>query len=305
MPGTFVISAKDIKDTKKRLRSKNKKKKPRIPKASKKVDIAQNAVLKSIKKDVRMLKGETEIKQASFQSSNAYGMGYITSGDSASSSAPSCMTPGRLIEDVGSGYEGFDRVGSKINIKSWYQKIRFQVKQSQFGSGAYAYPVDARIIIARCKSQSVPTSTTAPSFSIFNTLFRYDTASAYATSPPNNDFLRYNLPINTADWQVVYDKKHRLLPLTLVATTGLSTATTEKWSMMAGVKSHVDITFNCKKHIGKVMKWTTGAQPDNYKQFFVFHLAVPAGHDTAWKNTTAGVSFLEYQFIERLKYTDS
>jgi hypothetical protein len=288
----------------KSIKSKLRKKK-KLPKATKSVDIRQNAVIKELKKDVNKLKGTVEVKEAPYSDSKAYAQGYIISGNITSSDAPTVLTPGRLIEQIGNGTLSMDRIGDKINIRSWYSKMRFQMLQSQFNSNVWAYPVDVRIIIARCITSSVPTLVTAPTYSVFSTLLKYDTASANQTSAPNNDFVRFNLPINTDDWKVAYDKKHRLLPLTLASTTGLAYPTAEKWAMMKGVKSHVDVVFDMKKHIGKVMKYTTASQADNYKQYFVFHIAIPSGVDTSYTTTSAGTSFLYYQTTERLKYTDS
>lgn len=276
-----------------------------VKKNIKNVDIKQNMALSQLKKDVRKLKKAPEVKEAPYQSSNAHGAGYLTSGTASLSLAPTVLSPGLLVNDIGAGTLLVDRIGDKINVKSWYNLMRFQIKQSQFNSSTYAYPVDVRIIIARCPTSTVQSVTTAPSFSVFSTLFKYDSLSANQTSAPTNDYLRFRLPINKADWKVAYDKVHRLMPLTLTSTTGLGGATVEKWALMQGVKSHVDVKFDLKKHVSSIMKYTTAAQPDNYKQWFVFHLAIPAGHDSAYDSTTPGTSFLEYQFIERLKYTDS
>lgn len=278
--------------------------KARLAPARKRVDKKQNAAIRTLARDVKKLKAAPEVKVNPYQSVNAHAAGYITSGNVSGSTAPTVLTPGTTSSDISVGTLSVDRIGEKINIKSWYFWCRFQAKQNQFNSITYSYPIDFRIIVARPIARS-PIDTTTPDYATFSTLFVYNSTTAVATIAPNNDYFRFRLPVQTNEWKVAYDKVHRIMPLTNPSTTGLSGATIEKWSLMRGVKSHVDLKLDLKKLIGSKLKYTTSNQPDNFKQWFVFHMAIPAGHDSTFDSTYIGTSFLEYQFIERMKFTDT
>lgn len=277
--------------------------KTRLPFARKPVDKGQNRVIAKVVKDVNKLKARPEVKHAPFDVSDAHEVQTITSGQSGSSIAPTFYCLGDLVRSVSNGSIASDRVGSKINVVRWFQTIRLTMPQTIFGMTAYSQPAKVRVIIARMKNVD-PTLTTSPTFTQISTLLRYDNTASQANIGPSNTYAAMELPINTAQWAVAYDKKHFVQP-TLAASTDASGGTWQEWSLHQGVKSEINIRMNMKKIVGKVIKFDTASSPSNMKYWFVFHIAVPTGYRASNLATECGLSTMYVESVQRMSYTDS
>jgi hypothetical protein len=276
----------------------------KLPYTRKPVDKKQNFAIKKIAKDVSKLKAKAEVKHAPFDVSDAHEVQNCTSGQSTSSIPPTFYCLGDIVRSVGNGTIASDRVGSKINVVRWnqYFRLSFQSNANQFGMTGYSQPMRVRVIIARMKNVD-PTLTTSPTYTQISTLLKYDNTASQANVAPANTYACMELPINTSQWAVAYDKQHYMQPG--IAGTDKTVNTWEKWSLHRGVKNELFLKMNMKKIVGKVIKFDTASSPSNMKYWFLFHIAVPTGYTNTYLNTESGLSTMNVNSWQRLSYTDS
>jgi hypothetical protein len=278
-------------------------KKTRLAPARKKVDKKQNTAIRKLLKDVRKLKSDEEVKMNPLSTTDASGISTLYS-SGTSTTAPVCLTLGSVAADINAGITSTDRIGDVINVRSWYHHLRISMLQAQFGTTTFTLPIRTRIIIARPVDRDAGLITD-PTVTEMATLLHFGTTTAYSTTYPENTYQKFNLPINKVRWRVLYDKQHVINPLT-AASEGVPTSST--WyssSLQPKVTQELNLVINLKKHIAKKLKYSTTIFPDNFKAWFLFHMAVPTGYNSSMQTGGLGFTSLAIQDWQRLKYTDS